>query len=271
MSTITLRLKDPPAVPLEADMLSPDRLRELSHADICALPVKLGKRERRVDDLFDVEGERGDTIELHGDLRRVKWLGRGMTAGRMTIHGRVGMHLGAYMKGGAIEVHGDAGDWIGAEMTGGSIRVHGNAGGQVGAGYRGSMQGMRNGVIVIDGSAGLETGMRMKKGTIVIGGPVRDFAGLQMKGGNIVLLGGAEIRTGAWMMRGTIISLAPLHMMPTFSHDCSHVPVFLRLFAKFLAGLGVTIPFDPAAGCYDQYSGDAAVPGKGEILVWRGK
>ena len=63
--------------------------------------------------------------------------------------------------------------------------------GQVGAAYRGSAKGMRNGTIVVEGSAGLEVGMRMRRGIIVVQGQVRDFAGLQMKGGTIFLLKGA--------------------------------------------------------------------------------
>ncbi len=93
------------------------------------------------------------------------------------------MHLGAYMKGGAIDVTGNASDWLGAEMSGGLIRIRGNAGGQVGAAYRGSRSGMTDGTILIEGTAGLEVGMRMKRGLIAVGGVVRDFAGLQMKGG----------------------------------------------------------------------------------------
>ena len=73
-----------------------------------------------------------------------------MTGGSLTIHGDVGMHLGAHMKGGKIETFGNAGDWVGAEMTGGEIWVHGTAGQQVGAAYRGSLLGMRGGLIMID-------------------------------------------------------------------------------------------------------------------------
>src|SRR6185436_5252092 len=113
-----------------------------------------------------------------------------------------------------------------AEMAGGLIHVHGNAGGQVGAAYRGALSGMRDGTILIDGSAGLEVGMRMKRGTIVLGGPARDFAGLQMKGGTIVLRQGAELRTGAWMNRGTIVSLQPIPLLPTFAYAASYNPVF---------------------------------------------
>jgi formylmethanofuran dehydrogenase subunit C len=250
-------------------VLSPDLLGELSHDDLCASTIYLGKRRRRLDDFFEVEGARSHDLQIYGDLHRLKWIGRGMSRGSITVHGSVGMHLGAYMKGGTIEVHGDAGDWVGAEMTNGRIHVHGNAGGQVGAAYRGSMTGMRDGMILIGGTAGLEVGMRMKKGTIVIGGPAKDFAGLQMKGGNIVLMSGAEIRTGAWMVRGTIISLAPLPLLPTFSFACSFNPTFLSLYSSYLSGSGIAIPFRSDDGRYELYSGDTSVPGKGEILVWK--
>src|SRR5262247_2949768 len=184
---IRFTLKESPSVPLEAEVLSPDALVSLAADQIRALPVLLGKRRRRLDEFFEVEG--------------------------------------------------DGGDWLGAEMTGGVIRVHGNAGGQVGAAYRGGLSGMRDGLILIDGSAGLELGMRMKRGTIVVGGPVRDFAGLQMKGGTIVLREGAELRTGAWMIRGTIITLSPIPVLPTFAYASTYNPTFLRLYARHLATL----------------------------------
>jgi formylmethanofuran dehydrogenase subunit C len=265
---IRLTLKEPPSVPLEAEMLSPDTVAPLTLEAVAALPVYLGKRERRVDDFFVVEGEPGDELEIRGDARRVKWIGRGMTRGRIVVQGNAGMHLGSAMSGGAIEVSGDAGDWLGAEMSGGLIHVHGNAGGQVGAAYRGALTGMTDGTILIDGSAGLEVGMRMKRGTIVIGGPARDFAGLQMKGGTIVLQSGAELRTGAWMIRGTIVSLKAIPLLPTFSFAATYNPEFMRLYARHLAALGCTLPHDDRDGSYRRYTGDAAVPGRGEILIW---
>jgi formylmethanofuran dehydrogenase subunit C len=265
---VTLTLKEPPSVPLEAERLTPDVVVGLSLDEIRALPVNLGKRQRRLDDFFTVEGEPSDEIQIHGDVPRVKWIGRGMTRGRIVIRGNAGMHLGSAMHGGAIEVFGNVSDWLGAEMTGGVIRVHGEAGGQVGAAYRGSLSGMRDGTILIDGSAGLEVGMRMKRGIIAVGGKARDFAGLQMKGGTIVLGGGAELRTGAWMERGTIISLEPVELLPTFAYACTHTPTFVRLIAKYLAAWGCTIPFDSREGGYRRYTGDTCVPGRGEILMW---
>src|SRR5581483_10117494 len=194
-SRTILTVKERPHVPLEAEVLSPDVLAGKSHDEVRALPVVLGKRQCRLDDFFEVEGPGSDELEIRGDVGRVKWIGRGMTRGRIAIHGDAGMHLGAHMKGGTIEVTGNASDWVGAEMKGGLIRVSGNAGGQVGAAYRGS---------------------------------------LQMKGGTLVLMGGAEIRTGAWMVRGTIISLVPLRLLPTLAGACSYQPTFLRLYARYL-------------------------------------
>ncbi len=264
-----LRPKRRPEVPLEAEVLTPDTIAPLRPRDVGALPVFLGKRQCRLDDFFDIDGAGSENLEIHGDVGRVKWIGRGMTRGRITIHGDAGMHLGAYMKGGAIRVHGNASDWVGGEMKDGLIQIDGNAGGQLGAAYRGSLRGMRGGAIVVGGSAGIEIGMRMRRGVIAVKGPVRDFAGLQMKGGTIVLMGGAEVRTGAWMVRGTIISLVPLRLMPTFSFACAYQPAFVRLYARYLQPLGISLPCDANAGSYHRYTGDNSVPGKGEILVWQ--
>lgn len=266
---ISLTLHRQFTVPLECENVVPDVTAGLSHAEVAALPVFMGKRQYRLDEFFTVEGERSDQLEIAGDCAKVKWLGRGMSRGRLTVRGDAGMHLGSQMSGGTIEVTGNASDWVGAEMRGGTITVGGNAGGQIGAAYRGGTTGMRGGTIIIGGAAGLEVGMRMKRGTIIIRGPVRDFAGLQMRGGTIVLESGAEIRTGAWMARGTILSLVPLQLLPTFHYACSDQPVVVRLLSRALQPLGTRLPTDSAQGTWDRYAGDSSVPGKGEILVWR--
>ena len=94
----------------------PDRMVGLANEAIRALPVYLGKRQCRLDEFFDVDGESSDQLEIHGDAAKVKWIGRDMTRGRIKIHGNAGMHLGAYMKGGTIEVTGNGSDWIGGNM-----------------------------------------------------------------------------------------------------------------------------------------------------------
>jgi formylmethanofuran dehydrogenase subunit C len=266
---ITLTLKEPiEGVPLEAEALCPDVMATLGNGAIRALPVYLGKKQCRVDDFFAVDGEASDELEIRGEVKKVRWIGRRMSRGRINIIGNAGMHLGAYMKGGTIEVSGSASDWVGGEMSGGLIRIAGNAGGQIGAAYRGSRSGMSNGTIVVGGSAGLEIGMRMKRGLIVIGGAVRDFTGLEMKGGTIVLRGGAELRTGAWMNRGTIISLAPIPLLPSFLYSTTYNPTFMGVYAKHLTSLGIAVPYEAREGAYKRYLGDTSVVGKGEILVW---
>lgn len=266
---ITFHLKRQPTVPLEAEVISPNKLAELSNDEIRALTVYHGKRQLPLGEFFEVEGERSEDLVIHGELHKIRWIGRAMSKGSVTIHGNVGMHLGAYMAGGRIEVHGNAGDWIGAEMKNGFIHIHGNAGGQVGAAYRGSLGGMKDGAIIVDGFAGLEIGMRMRGGLIVIRGPAKDFTGLQMKGGTIVLMSGAEIRTGAWMNKGTIVSMKPLQMMPTFASAGEKDAAFLRDYEMKLKNLGIDLPLAPTDGMFQSYSGDLSASDKGEILVWQ--
>jgi formylmethanofuran dehydrogenase subunit C len=131
MNPITLTLKSPPTVPLEAETVTPDAFVNMSNEQIRASLVYHGKRQLRIDDFFDVAGEFSDQIEMHGDLHRVKLIGKGMSRGQIKVYGNVGMHLGTAMRGGRIEVTGDAGDWIGAEMTNGLIHVQGNAAGKL--------------------------------------------------------------------------------------------------------------------------------------------
>ncbi|MCA9068476.1 MAG: formylmethanofuran dehydrogenase subunit C, partial [Planctomycetaceae bacterium] len=158
--TTTFHLKRQPTVPLEAEVITPDKIQGLSHSEICALTVYHGKRQLPLSEFFDVEGDGSEDLILHGAMDKVRWVGRAMSQGSLTVHGSIGMHLGSYMTGGRIEVHGNAGDWVGGEMKNGLIQIHGNAGGQVGAAYRGARAGMKNGTIIVDGSAGLEVGMR---------------------------------------------------------------------------------------------------------------
>ena len=105
MNTITLTLKEQPAVPLEAEVLSPDVVAPLDH-DALARPAGVPGQAAAAawTTSSTVEGAGSDELEIRGDAGRVKWIGRGMTRGRITIVGNAGMHLGAYMKGGTIEV-----------------------------------------------------------------------------------------------------------------------------------------------------------------------
>src|SRR5919198_162216 len=167
--TLTLTLREEPIVPLEAEVLWPDRLAGSGGEEIEALPVWHGNERTRVGEFFAVSGA-GDDVRLEGDLSRVKHVGAGMAAGRLTVAGDVGMHAGASMRGGELHVEGDAGDWAGAGMRGGTLVVRGSAGHRLGGVYPGERAGMRGGEIVVHGDAGAQAGAGLRRGLIAVAG-----------------------------------------------------------------------------------------------------
>src|SRR5919108_380544 len=180
--TLTLTLRDAPVVPLEAEVLRPDRLAGATREEIEAMPVWHGNERTRVGEFFAVSGA-GDDVRLEGDLSRVRLVGAGMTAGRLTVAGDVGMHAGAGMRGGELHVEGDAGDWAGAGMRGGTLVVRGSTGRRLGGAYPGERAGMRGGEIVVHGDAGAQAGAGLRRGLIAVAGHVGDAAGLRMLAG----------------------------------------------------------------------------------------
>ena len=257
-------------IPVEAECITPDALAGKSAEEIRALPVQHGNRQMPLGEFFQVSGSAEDgEITVEGDCSRVKWIGAGMTRGKIAIRGPIGMHVGAEMRGGDIEVFGDAGDWVGAEMRGGKIHVHGNAGHLVGAAYRGSRKGMRGGTILIDGNAGNEIGGTMRRGLIAIGGACGDFPGISMIAGSIFLFGTPGIRLGAGMKRGTIAvftNMPPL--LPSFRLACDYSPTFLQLYLRQLRSWGFAVPEMASNVLFRRYIGDLVALGKGEVLHW---
>jgi formylmethanofuran dehydrogenase subunit C len=266
---LTLRYHGTTAIPVEAEIVTPDRLADKSPAEIAKLPVQHGNAVVPLGEFFTVTGDASDRdIVIEGDCSRVKHLGAGMRTGRVTVRGNVGMHVGAEMRGGEIHVHGHAGDWAGAEMRGGRVHVHGDAGHLVGAAYRGGRHGMRGGAILIDGRAGDEVGATMRRGLIAVGGDAGDFAGVGLIAGTVLVFGTPGPRAGANMKRGTVGLLGPpAPLGPTFRFDCVYRPVFLDLYLRRLAAGGFAPAARHRAGRYRRYSGDLVSLGKGEILV----
>src|ERR687898_390299 len=126
--TLTLTLREQPAVPLEAEVLCPDRLAAASREEIEALPVWHGNERTRVGEFFAVSGA-GDDVRLEGNLSRVKFVGAGMTAGRLTVaHGSAGGGAGAGLRRGLIAVGGRAGEAAGLRMLAGTIVALGGLG-----------------------------------------------------------------------------------------------------------------------------------------------
>jgi formylmethanofuran dehydrogenase subunit C len=262
--TLTLTLREQPDVPLEAEVLVPDRL--AGSEDVAALPLWHGKERTRVGDFFAVSGS-GDDVRLEGDLSRVKFVGAGMTAGRLTVAGDVGLHAGAGMRGGELRVEGDAGDWAGAGMRGGTLVVRGSAGRRLGGVYAGERAGMRGGEIVVHGDAGEQAGAGLRRGLIAVGGRAGEAAGLRMLAGTVVALGGLGPRAGAGMRRGSLVSMAPATPPATFVLSCTYRPLFLRLYLRRLRALGLAVSDEQLGGRYARWSGDGLELRRGEILV----
>ena len=229
---LTLTLREPPTVPLETEGLSPDRLAACSRGEIEALTVWHGNRRAQLADFFGVSGNGDEELRIEGDLRGVKFLGAGMTSGRLVVKGSAGHHLGGAYPG---ERTG---------MRGGEILVHGDAGDQVGAGLR--------------------------RGLIAVAGRVGDAAGLRMLAGTIVAVRELGAAPGAAMRRGTIVALSQVTLLPTFAYACSYRPSFLRLYLRRLRGLGLPLTEEQIEGRYARWSGDGLELRRGEILVYEG-
>ena len=249
--TLTLTLREQPDVPLEAEVLTPDQL----VGDIAALPVWHGKERTRVGEFFEVSGS-GDDVRVEGDLSRVRYVGAGMTAGRLTVAGSVGAHAGAGMSGGELRIEGDAGDHVGAGMRGGTLTIRGSAGR---CGER-----MRGGEIVVHGDAGPRAGAGMRRGLIAVGGRAGEAAGLRMIAGTIIALGGVGPKAGAGMRRGSIVTTSA-EPLSTFTFSCFYRPPYLRLYLRRLRALG--LPVEQLDGRYARWCGDGLELRRGEILI----
>lgn len=268
--TVTLKMRTLPDVPLEAEVIRPDKLAGLGEKEIAALPVLHGNRRAALGDFFDVSGKGNGELHVEGDLSRVKYVGAGMAEGKLVVHGNVGAHLGATMSGGEITVDGNTGDWVGPEMLGGRITVKGNAGHMVGSAYRGSRVGMQGGEIIVFGKAGNETGSAMRNGLIAIGGDCGDFAGVNMLAGTIVVLGKIGIRFGAGMKRGSIVTMNEAELLPTFTYACTYRPTFLRLYLARMRAFGLPVADSHFDGPYQRWSGDGVELNRGEALIYDG-
>ncbi len=268
-----LSLHTLPEVPLEAEVISPDKLQGLSESEVAALSIYHGNRKVPLGEFFTVSGTVDSSdglVEIEGDLSRVKLLGYAMSTGRLVIVGDVGAHLGANMSGGEISLDGNAGDWVGREMSGGRIVITGNAGHMVGSAVRGSSVGVQGGEIIIHGNALNEVGNGMRRGLIAIGGDAYDFAGANMLAGTIVVLGKLGMRPGAGMKRGSIISMQKTELLPTFTYNSTIQPDFIRFYLFHLRKMGLSVSDESINGSYERWSGDSLELNKGEILMYTG-
>ncbi len=266
--SLKLSLHTKPDVPLEADVICPDKLNGANETAIAALSIFHGNEKTALGDFFTVKGQCNGEIHIEGDLANVKHLGSEMSTGKMIIEGDVGQHLGAGMSGGEIIVEGNAGNWVAPEMTGGRVIIKGNAGHMVGSAYRGDAVGILGGEIIVHGNVGNELGSTMRNGLLVVGGNSGDFTGVSMLAGTIIVLGEMGIRSGASMKRGTILSMNNADMLPTFSYACTYHPSYVRLYLAYIKELGLTIDDAQLIGNYERWVGDAIELNRGESLLY---
>ncbi|MBX5326884.1 MAG: formylmethanofuran dehydrogenase subunit C [Candidatus Bathyarchaeia archaeon] len=261
--TVSMRPKYLFKVPVNARNISPDAFASQTIDKIKKFEVWEGNKKRTLGELFEITGESGETpketsIQVTGDLRRVKRIGEAMTEGEITIEGNVGMHLGEKMKGGTITVTGDVGSWLGAMMKGGTITVKGNVGDYVGAAYRGSMKGMMGGAIIIYGNAGNEVGCFMRKGLIKIYGSAGQFVGIHMHNGTIFVQGDTEGRAGASIIDGKIVILGnAASVLPSFTFDDVKKKV--------------KVDGEEILGPFYSFTGDLVEKGNGKLYVAKAK
>src|SRR5262245_51872822 len=151
--SLTLTWRSATSLPVDGSWLRPESFSGKAAAEARRMPIRLGNTTVNLAELFQVDGSEGDDhLTLEGDLSHVRGIGQGTSTGHLSVRGIAGAQLGAEMSGGRIEVDGSVGDWAGAEMRGGQIAIRGNAGSFLGAAYPGSRLGMREGVILVEGS-----------------------------------------------------------------------------------------------------------------------
>jgi formylmethanofuran dehydrogenase subunit C len=265
----------PDGMEAEAPDLLPERIESMSRAEVAALAVRVGRRDERLGDLFDIDGGPAGRIAsgeadltLAGDLRMFARLGAGMTRGRMVLEGSAGVCAGSGMSGGRLEIRGDAGARAGESMAGGVLVVRGSAGDDLGGAAPAAARGMNQGVILVSGHAGARAGRRMRRGIIWIGGDAGPLLGTGMLAGTIVVRGRAGDGAGAWMRRGTILlgaGAAPA--APAFAFSGSGTFGFWSLYHEALGHAGAPLPATWRGARFRRFVGDRSGGGLGEILI----
>jgi formylmethanofuran dehydrogenase subunit C len=243
--------------PVMAECINPDVFKGKTLAEIAALSVWEGNRQKTLGDLFTIEETSAETpsIVINGDASEVRRVGLGMKNGEIVINGNIGMHVGEKMTGGKITVNGDAGGWAGSDMKNGLIEIHGNAGDYLASPYRGSSTGMRGGTIIVDGKVGSDSGVFMHGGVIKIKGGAGPFLGFRMGDGAICVGKDCGTRVGACMTGGKIIITGFLEeVMPTFTIDSVKPKVKVD-------------ETETAAGPFYVFLGDLAEQGTGKLFV----
>jgi formylmethanofuran dehydrogenase subunit C len=247
METVTITMKNPPALYLEADNVSPDAFAGKTAAQIAELSVHEGNTTSSLGKYFEVSGNAGATaadtkVVVKGDVKKVKYLGFKMSAGEMVIEGSTDLYVGAWMTGGKLLAKGNVEAFAATAMKGGELTIEGNAGNYLGAAYRGDWRGMSGGKILVKGNAGSDVGMYMTGGEIVINGNVDVHLMTHAEGGKTIVKGNASSKVGGQMVDGTIYIFGSIDtMMPGFKPNGEvslEVEGVKATFAHYIGDMG---------------------------------
>jgi formylmethanofuran dehydrogenase subunit C len=216
---------------LDLSGILPETMLGRTKAEINRLPVRLS----------------GHPVQL-GDVCRV----------RIASHGKDALHL----SGATAAI-----DHIGWHMTSGILVVQGDAGYGAGEGSPGCKEGMRGGVILVEGNAGRELGSTMRRGLIYVAGDAGDFCASHMLAGTILCAGQVGKYAGAGMRRGSLVAGTMDGILPGFLPAGLADAGWLRLYLAELKGMGIPLPEKWAQESPHRYTGDTLEMGKGEILI----
>ncbi len=268
MSPMVLTLKAPPAIAIDCSPLTPDRLAGKSAAAIAAIELQSGNRRLPAGELFDIAGESGETLVIRNASSKLDRIGAGMNGGTLEVEGDAGAFLGAGLVSGTVRVSGSAGAFAATGMVAGTLHVRGNVGDFLGAAIAGDKQGMLGGLVIVDGDAGDRVGDHLRRGIVLVGGNAGDYCASRMLAGTIAIRGRVGALPGYAMKRGTLLLAGAAELPATFNDCGTHELMFLRLFARHLAGVDAAAArFAPQAERVRRFVGDRANGGLGEILI----
>ncbi len=218
METVTITMKNQPALYLETDNVAPDKFAGKTAQQIAELHVYEGNTTSTLGKYFEVAGNAGATaadtrIVVKGDVKKVKYLGMKMSAGELVVEGSTDLYAGAWMSGGTMLVKGNVEAFAATGMKGGELVIEGNAGNYLGAAYRGDWRGMSGGRILVKGNAGSDIGMYMLGGEIVINGNVDVHVMTHAEGGRVIIKGNAKSKLGGQLVDGEIVVFGSIDVM----------------------------------------------------------
>ncbi len=205
MSSLTLHKTQSSTRRINLSGIVPDRLLNLSLAEIAALPIVVGDVRSALKSEFEiVDGDRNRLL-LSGDLNYCDCVGGGMQSGTLEVASSVGAYLANDMKSGQITVNGHAGSYACSSMRGGLVEILGSVGEYAAAAAPHQRRGMNGGTMVIHGNAGAWLANRMRRGLVVVRGDVGVGCASRMIAGTVVIEGAVELPLGYGMARGTLL------------------------------------------------------------------